>query len=254
MRKMLLATVAVVGLFGRAHAQVIVEDPKSILQQIQDFTTQINQMKQDFQVYTGIYTNLLSAINPNAIESELMSVANPMPGAGQIASLITGGGSGGMNLGSITSMISLFSKANTNYLPSSTGAGDFMATLLGRQSSTLSNVQGLAQQSLTSIQSHITALNDIQSQLSTAKTEADLTGVSGRLTAEQANLTAQGVQIAAVSAMAQTQQQQYDAQVTQQQRKDADELMQSVGGSSVDTPAGTPVSASVVPDTFDTGG
>jgi Type IV secretion system proteins len=249
MRKILLATVAVIGPAWHAQAQVIVEDPKSILQQIQNFTKQIHQMQQDFQVYTGIYTNLLSAINPNAIASELMSVANPMPGAGQIAGLITGG-SGGMNLGSITSMISLFSRANTNYLPTSTGAGDFTATLLGRQSTTLSNVQGLAQQSLTSIQSHITALNDIQSALTTAKTEADLTGVSGRLTAEQANLTAQGVQIAAISAMAQTQQQQYEAQVMQQQRRDADELMQSVGGSTVDAPAGTPVSASAVPDTF----
>jgi Skp family chaperone for outer membrane proteins len=144
----------------------------------------------------------------------------------QISQMMTGGG----NFGSLSGVANQFQQANTVYMPQSIGPTDFNASYMQRQGNTLSGVQAMLQQSIGSIQTHIAGITDVQGQLSTATTAADIAAIQGRLQAEQANLAAQGAQAQSLQTMLNAQQQQYQLQQDQNQRRSADDLLQSVTG------------------------
>jgi hypothetical protein len=230
-----VAGLALMALAMPARAQVPVIDSSSITQLL----NQLQQMKQDYQTFMGIYGTLLRVINPNSLATGLIG-SQPMPISPNISQMMVGGGS----LGSLTGLANQFKSANTVYTPQSTGSNDFNASFLQKTGNTLANVQAMLQQQITSIQSHITGLTTIQSSLSTATTQADLTAINGRLQAEQANLSAQGVQAQSLQTMLAAQQQQYELQQLQVQRQSADALLASVSGA---TTPGTTITAATIP-------
>jgi hypothetical protein len=223
MRRFLLATAAAAALLAvcadASHAQIVTIDPAEITQTINT----LHQLQQEYQVVMGVFGSLLRAVDPNSMATALIG-SQPLPGASQISGMLSGSG----NFGNLSGVANQFLSANTVYTPQSTGAGDFNATYLQRNGNTLAGVQAMIQQSIQSIQTHITGLTDIQGQLSTVKTEADVSAINGRLMAEQANLSAQGVQAQSLQTMLQAQQQAYQLQELQVQRQSADALLQSV--------------------------
>ena len=246
MRRFLLAATTLVAFrIAPAHAQLVTIDPAEIAQTVNT----LHQLQQQYQVVMGVFGSLMRAVDPNSMAANLIG-SQPLPGASQISGMVTGNG----NFGNLSGVANQFLSANTVYSPQSTGAGDFNASYLQRSGNSLAGVQAMIQQSIGSIQTHIAGLTDIQGQLSTVKTEADVSAINGRLTAEQANLSAQGVQAQSLQTMLMAQQQQYQLQEQQKQRQSADALLQSVtGGTSA---GGTPMlttTTTTVP-TFSTGG
>jgi hypothetical protein len=187
-------------------------------------------MKQDYQVYMGIFGSLLRVVDPNSMASGIIG-SQPLPGDPQISQMMVGNG----NFGSLSGLASQFLQANTVYTPQSTGANDFNAALMQRNGNTLAGVQAMVQQSINSIQTHIAGITDVQQQLSTVKTDADVAAIQGRLQAEQANLAAQGVQAQSLQTMLAAQQQAYTLQELQNQRQSADALLASVTGGTPNT-------------------
>jgi hypothetical protein len=225
MRRLLLATVAAASVLGgyarSSTAQIVTIDPAEITQTINT----LHQLQQEYQAVMGVFGSLLRAVDPNSMATGLIG-SQPLPGASQISGMLSGNGS----FGGLSGLANQFLSANTVYTPQSTGAGDFNATYLQRNGNTLAGVQAMLQQSIQSIQTHIAGLTDIQGQLSTVKTEADVSAINGRLMAEQANLSAQGVQAQSLQTMLMAQQQAYQLQEMQVQRQSADALLQSVTG------------------------
>jgi Type IV secretion system proteins len=248
MRSLVLATVAAVASLSTysapSSAQIVTIDPAEITQTINT----LHQLQQEYQAVMGVFGSLLRAVDPNSIATSLIG-SQPLPGALQISGMLSGSG----NFGNLSEVANQFLSANTAYTPRSTGADDFNASFLQRNSNTLAGVQAMIQQSIQSIQTHIAGLIDIQGELSTVKTEADVSAINGRLTAEQANLSAQGVQAQSLQTMLQAQQAQYQLQEMQKRRQSADALLQSVTGGVPGSGASTPTTTTTVP-TFTAGG
>lgn len=248
MKRWILAGTAAIGCLSLspigAQAEIQVIDLSAIAR----LMSQLDQMKQTYKVDLGIFGSLLRTVDPNSVASGLLSQANPMPGAGQIQSMITGSGS----FGGLSALANQFSSANTYYRPESTGPDDFSANLLTRSGNTLSGVQAMAQQSVASIENHISGLSQIQSELSSGqvKTDADIAAIQARLDAEQANLTAQDAQAQSIRTLLEAQKQQYDLQQAEAQRKSADDLLArySNGGGTVAPDA--MAQANAIPATF----
>jgi hypothetical protein len=247
MRLLIAGAAAAAMLCGRAQAQVVTISPAELVQ----LGNQLTQLKQEYTATLGIFGSLVRQLDPNTYAQQLLAAANPMPEVGQITQMVSGfTGTGG---GGLAGMAGQFLRNNTYYMPQSTGAGDFNALALQRQASTLSNAQALAQQALSSLQTHIAGISDIQEQLSSATSQADLAAINGRLQAEQANLAAQGVQAQALNALVQAQQQQYQQMAMQRLRQEADDLAISVGGTAATGGLPTPPAPAQQIPTF-TGG
>jgi len=247
MRRFLLATAAAVVLLGTytgtSNAQIATIDTAEITQTINT----LHQLQQEYQAVMGVFGSLLRAVDPNSMATGLIG-SQPLPRAPQISGMLSGSG----NFGSLSGVANQFLSANTVYTPQSTGADDFNATFIQRTGNTLAGVQAMIQQSIQSIQTHITGLTDIQGQLSTVKTEADVSAINGRLMAEQANLSAQGVQAQSLQTMLQAQQAQYQLQEVQKERQSADALLQSVTGGASGSSASIQTTTTV--PTFTAGG
>jgi type IV secretion system protein VirB5 len=247
MRRFLLAAtvgICLLGLEAPARAQIAVIDGASITQLL----NQLQQLKQEYQATMGIFGSLLRAVDPNQVATNLIG-SQPLPGGQQISQLLIGEG----NFGSLSGLANQFLTANTVYTPLSTGSGDVNATLLQRSGNSLAGVQAMVQQSIQSIQQHILGLTQIQAQLSTVTTEADVSAVQGRLQAEQANLAAQGVQAQSLQTMLQAQQLQYQLQQQQMVRQAADSTVAYYGGAPQAPAAQPQVTAATIP-TFAAGG
>jgi hypothetical protein len=246
MKHILLVTTAALALLGfqarPGRAQIPTIDAASIAQLL----SQLQQMKQDYQVYMGIFGSLLRVVDPNSMATGIVG-SQPLPGVPQISQMMVGNG----NFGSLAGLASQFLQANTVYTPQSTGANDFNAAFMQRNGNTLAGVQAMVQQSITSIQSHIAGLTDVQQQLSTVKTDADVAAIQGRLQAEQANLTAQGVQAQSLQTMMAAQQQAYTLQTQQMARQSADSVVAYYGGSA---PLTTPTTTAANLPTFSSTG
>jgi hypothetical protein len=235
MKRILLAITVALALSGfqggPAKAQVATIDAAAIVQLV----NQLHQMQQEYQAVMGVFGSLLRVVDPNSMATGIIG-SQPLPGVPQISQIMVGNS----NFGSLAGLASQFLQANTIYTPPSTDANDFNAAFMQRNGNTLAGVQAMVQQSINSIQTHITGLTDIQQQLSTVKTEADVAAIQGRLQAEQANLTAQGVQAQSLQTMLVAQQQQYALQELQNQRQSADALLASVTGGTTTTAANIP--------------
>lgn len=226
MKKLLLVSTLLIGLPFASRADVATIDITAIKQAVQDATQALQEAQRIEQAATTTYQQLMSAVNPNTYIQPLLSMANPLPSMGNISQMITGGES----LGNLTGLSSAFKSANTVYSPTSTGATDFVASLLGRQSNSWSNTQAMAAQELTDAQARVTALQNLQGQIPDLQSEADLTKFHDELGNEQAKLQALQIQMQGTSLMAGIQNNQYQLQEMQRQRQSADDLMTSFGG------------------------
>ena len=124
MRRLLIAGAAAAMLCGHAHAQVVTISPAELAKLGEELST----LKQQYEEAVAIFGSLERSLNPNAIAQQLLGSANPMPQVGQITQAISGFTSNGT--GGLTGMASQFLRANTYYMPQSTGAGDFNASML----------------------------------------------------------------------------------------------------------------------------
>jgi type IV secretion system protein VirB5 len=204
---------------------------QALATQVQDFAQQIQQMEQDYRMFTGIFQQLQRMVDPNNIATELFDEQNPLPEVGQITSMLQGG----VGVGNLGRIAQQFLNADTIYRP---GGADFNATQLNNSAASLANVQALATQSLQSIQNHITGLDQLRGQLGSVSSEADLSAIRGRIEAEEADLQAQGVQAQALQTAMLTQQQVEQQEQAQKVRQDDDELLNNTapiggGGASV---------------------
>jgi hypothetical protein len=223
MRRLLAGSVAGASLLAFLAVPARAQYPVIDVAALGQLYNQLNQMQRNYQVYMQIYGSLIRMVDPNSLRQDLMG-SQPMPSAPNIGQILQGTG----NFGSMGGTAGQYLSANTVYIPPSTGAGDFNAALIQRNANSLAGLVAMAETSINSIQSHIAGLATIQAQLSTVTNQTDLAAIQGRLQAEQANISAQGVQAQSVSAMMEAQRQQYELQQMQQQRKSADDLMASV--------------------------
>jgi type IV secretion system protein VirB5 len=227
-----------------ARAEVPVIDASSLAQ----LANQLQQMKQEYTATLGIFGSLINTLNPNSLATNLIG-SQPLPGASVISQLATGSG----NFGNLSGLANQFLQANTVYTPQSTGSNDYNAAMLQKNGNTLAGILAMAQQSITSIQTHITGLTQIQSELTTDQSQANISAIQGRLQAEQANLAAQNVQAQSLQTMLLAQQQAYQLQQDQTARQSADSVVAYYGGTSSATPPAPTLTASNLP-TFSTTG
>jgi hypothetical protein len=234
MKKMLMSGVAVIALAipaslypPQAHAfdvewcencSTSVQQAQQMATQVQEFAQQINQMVEDYQQYVAIFGQLKAMLNPNTIAEQLFGDQNPLPDIGQLTSVFQGGA---LNPGALANLAKQFLNSDTIYRPP---GGDFTATQINNSAASLANVQALADQSLQSIEDHITGLQQLRSELSDVSSQADLTAIQGRIQSEQADLTAQGTQAQALQTEMLAQQEVVQQQQQQEARQNADQF------------------------------
>lgn len=240
---MLMAGVAMVALPHPSREQIPVTDggligleTSSWFRQAADMAHQLDQMKQSFRVATGTLGSLLRTIDPNNIAREVGSL-NPLGDVGQITGSITGlqgmVSVRGINMQSLTSALM---RGNNYYTSPYENAGTFNTNLWDRGGASLASLQAMATQNLSSAQNHISAIDEIQAQLSAVTSEADLSAVRGRLDAETAALTANNLQVQSLTTMWQAQREALEFQKLQRQRENSDKLFESAGGGNGPSP------------------
>ena len=215
----------------RAHAQAAVYcvNCSTLFQQVQQFATEISNLESQLQQQITMVQRLESSLNPMSYAQQLEQLQQPFSQAQQLTSAFSNWHTSATAYpGSAT-----FLSGNTLYRPQGT---DAQATELNNNAQGLANIQAMMSEVTQSINSHIAGLDALRGQLSSVTSTADLTALNGRISAEQADIAAQGTQVASLQTQLQAEQFVTEQRAQQQARQDADNLSALFGGVSTTTP------------------
>lgn len=212
MRKV-LAIMVVLGtalaLIPNAKAQIPVIDAANLGQAIQELAqdeqtvtqlkSQLIQLQETYQMFTSP-TNVMGM----ATNLENSNIENPMPAANALAGL-TGGQTAPSGAG-VT-----FYDQNHIYTPTD---GSTDSTQLISNAQGIANIEGIASINLSSIQTRLQDLPNLEDDLSTASSITQVNAINGRIAAESQFVQAQQAQAANLQVLASEQQ---ASQLQQQQ-------------------------------------
>lgn len=203
MRRILLATVAVLAFTGPAKPQLFggitggateATQVASWAKQVADMARQLQQMQAQYQQLVMTYNALTRVTDLGSAVSALnmLGIQNPLPVNPYAAqSLLSGrGGAQGM-IGSLGSLYTGTLHGNSVYaLPQD--------TWIGRQSAgnaaALAGAQALSLQLYQSAAERVTGLNELQARINTAADPSEREALIARISAEQAYIQNQQVQ------------------------------------------------------------
>lgn len=257
MKKWLLASVCLLALMGAPRADVPVIDAGHIALDVKNAAIQLAQMKKDYEVAIGTFSQLVRGVNPMALAGKLLggestlgsvgSMAGSVMGIGRdtmgVVNMVRGIGMTGFNM---NAMMGSILNQNTYYSPP---GNDFQANWIRQQGTTLASYQTLALRSLQDAQDRLTGIDEIQAELGNVSSQADLVAIQGRIQGEAGKVQAMQLQMASLSAVMTAQQQSYDLQQMQANRKSADEFGTKAGTTVIDNGV-APATANAMPTTF----
>jgi len=204
MRKILaLLAILAAGLavVPKAQAQVPVIDASNLAQNVQELAqdvvaveqlkAQLTQLENTYQMFTSIPN--LSSIAPGLQSS---SIENPMPAANALTGLL-----GGTTAPSGTA--SSYYQQNHIYTPTD---GSTTSTQLNNNANSIANIEGMAAQNLTAIQSRLSQIPDLESSLSSASSITQVDAINGRIMAESQFVQGQQAQATNLQVLAAEQQ------------------------------------------------
>lgn len=185
----------------RAQAQVPVIDASNLAQNVQELAqdvvaveqlkAQLTQLENTYQMFTSIPN--LSSIAPGLQSS---SIENPMPAANALTGLL-----GGTTTPSGTA--SSYYQQNHIYTPTD---GSTTSTQLNNNANSIANIEGMAVQNLTAIQSRLSQIPDLESSLSSASSITQVDAINGRIMAESQFVQGQQAQATNLQVLAAEQQ------------------------------------------------
>jgi len=242
MKKLLLAGAMAMLLPAAAHAQAAVYcvNCSTLINQVMQFAQEISNLESQLQQQEEIFAQLQRAVNPNTYASELQGMQQPF-NTGSLTQVFSG-----FHTGNVYPGASTFTPDTQIYQVPGT---DWQATELNGNAQGLANVQAVMNQQLQSINSHISGLQDLRSQLSSVTSQADLTALNGRIQAESADISSQGVQMQALQSQVVAENAVNQQRDMQEVRRSDDELTTTSAFPTEDganiTPNSTPSSAFV---------
>lgn len=263
----LLALASALVLSRPSKADLPVIDPSHIFATEMGFAKDLAAMgeqlavaKQAYQAAVGQLGAMLRSIDPNQLANQIGAL-NPLGDVTQLTGSVTGiqGMVSGRGL-NMNGLVNRFMQGNNYYTSPYAPTGfqtGYAADRTLRSSTSLSSLQAMATQSLTSVQDHLSGIEELQAELSVATTEADLSALRGKIEAQTAALNGQALQLSALNSMWQAQKEAFEQRSLQKQRQDADRLLQSVEGNGQAPAAGGMVATGgnappVMPTTFTT--
>lgn len=214
MRRTLLASVAAALMgIGSAHAELPVIDMTAI----QNLTTEINWLKQQYTELMSVYNTLAHPTSVLGMAPELFGQENPLPSLGSITGIISGTG----GTPALSGLVNQIEQQNQAYRPD---GDDWTAQWINRSASSNAGVQALAETMLQSLQQRISGLNDLEAHLGNAQDVTEVDAIGARLQTEQNFVTTQQTEASLLQTLAVTQAQAEQQQVEQRQRHDDDQF------------------------------
>lgn len=231
MKKILLATAALVCFSVRAHAQFIVDAPvldvlqtTSLVHQVTElarWAAQAQQMIQQINQLQMTYNALAHATTYGSVVGALQmaGIRNPLPiSPYAVQGLMNGtGGTGGM-LGNVGTLLGGMKSANTVYTPT---ALTWVPQEVARNGSGLAGAQALALQQYQSAGQRIDALTELQSQINSADDPSKRESLVARLEAEQAYVQAENTRAAVLGNYMEAEYRVRDQRATEKTQMDA---------------------------------
>ena len=223
MKRLLLATVCLCASLAPARAVIPVTDELGLpqwLQQTASAAQQVAQLRQSYTQLTNVYGSLAHLNSVAGVATVLGQplVRNSMPGAGTVGNLL----SGGTSVGGLANTAQSFLQRNQVYRPTGTDAG---ALAMNSNAMSLANVQAMAQQSLDSIQTRMSGLDELQATIDGQPDVQALAAVQARIASEGTFIQAQQVQATQLQTLAATQAQAQLQAEQQSRRQSADALL-----------------------------
>ena len=214
---------------ANAQAAVYCVNCSTLFQQVQQFATEISNLESQLQQQITMVQRLESSLNPMSYATQLEQLQQPFSQAGQLTSAFSNWHTSATAYpGSAT-----FLNNNTLYRPQGT---DAQATELNNNSQGLANIQAMMAEVTQSINSHIAGLDALRGQLSSVTSTADLTALNGRISAETADIQAQGTQVASLQTQLLAEEAVMQQRALQQVRQADDDLGRALGNASVSAP------------------
>ena len=219
MRK-ILAVLAVLAaglaMVPKAQAQIPVIDASNLAQNVQELTqdlVMVEQLKNQLTTLESQYTMFTSVPNVGGLATglESTSIENPMPAANAITALL-----GGTTAPSGTA--STYYNQSHIYTPTTTSTYN---TQLQNNAQGIANIQGIAANNLTSIQTRLADLPSLESSISSATSITQVAAINGRIMAESQFVQGQQAQAANLQVLAQEQQASQQQQEQEQFHADA---------------------------------
>ena len=209
MRKVLLASTALVAIAGPACAQEIVDAPVLDAIQTTSLGHQVTELArwatQSAQMITQINTQITTlealthATNYGTIVGELaqLGIRNPLPVSPYaVQALMNGTGGAAGTLGSLGALFGGTTSANTVYVPTT---GTWVGNEIARNGGGLAGGQALALQLYQSSQQRLTAMTTLQAQINLT-TDPSMRGtLIARWDAEKANIETTNTQAAVLA-------------------------------------------------------
>lgn len=206
---------------GPATAQMAVVDAKAIIQakaQLDQLTKQFAQLQ---QTYAAIAHLPQSTLNQLGQQLNVQQFRNPLGATSvDIGAIMRGQGIGSGSLGTAAQG---YLSQNRVYAP--TGQ-DFQAQQLNRNANSIAGTQAMASQLYQSATTHLTALQGLEGQLSTATDSKQVADIQARIGMEQAAFQAQSVQAQSLAMWQQAQERNESQQRDETRRQQIDSLIE----------------------------
>jgi type IV secretion system protein VirB5 len=232
MRRILLATVAVVAISQPAFAVIPVEDVPSLVQQVKDYAMQVQQwgqqlqgMQQQLQQAQQIYYAMSHVDNIGSAMGALsaLGIQNPLPvNPYAVQGLINGNGNAAGMLGSLPGLFT--NTGNTNRVYTAPGT-DWNSQELNRNASGLAGVQALGLQLYQSAAQRMPVLAELQADLAASVNPADRQQLANRIAAAQTDIQNEQLQATNLATVAAAQVQSSQQRQNEKLQQDADAIL-----------------------------
>lgn len=224
-RRMIMAGVAALAIVttgvGPATAQMAVVDAKAILQAKAQLDNLRQQYAQLQQTYAAIAHLPQSELNKLGQQLNVQQFRNPLGATSvDIGAIMRGQGLGSGSLGTAAQG---YLNQNRVYAP---GGQDFRAQQMNRSANSIAGTQAMASQLYQSAQTHLTALQGLEGQLSGARDSKEVADIQARIGMEQAAFQAQSVQAQSLAMWQQAQERSENQQRDELRRQQIDGLIE----------------------------
>lgn len=226
MRKILLASVMFTALAGIAHAQIAVIDGASIAREAAEAAKELASLQAQYQELVSTYRSLAHLTNINGMATGLSAAAiqNPFSGLVPQGGIMQGQTFNGLGPAQSQAQ-SIYGQQQVPTNMTAQQSASFMSQWISQRSMSLSSMQALAIQLLSTAQSRSAMLPQLQAQLQGAQDVTAVNAINGRILLEQNYLQSAQAQAAQLSALEQSQDRMARNQILQKQQMDAQRAM-----------------------------
>ena len=223
MRRALFTSVACLGLAFAMPARAVlpVTDAASIFERATQFTQEIGQMRQQYQMLEQQYEGILQTVNILRHPNQVLGIARGMMQQQIRSPGSTPGNIPGLAFGSqLSGTARRFMDQNRYYMPQ---GDDFAALEMQRREQATANLQAEVQTGLERAEERLTYLTELQDSIPAQPDVTALAALEARISTEKTFLANEGNNMARLQLIQQTQLRVDANRAEQAGRKDADE-------------------------------